>query len=99
MRTILLSIPLLVMLMALSGFYYTAPAQAPEFTAPCDAQSLDLSDCESNCRSNYGGEPFYRRGGGHIGFQRMIIFNRCMQRCQKAYWREFDEQIEDLKNE
>jgi hypothetical protein len=55
---------------------------------------FDRGDCEDQCRRRFGLNPYVLqyRDGGRLRFQ---LFARCMQDCNRRFWRDFDRESED----
>lgn len=56
--------------------------------------------CEIRCRSYFGippyGEEQWSGGGGGMGGSRFLIIARCIEECNKRFWKEFDEKMREL---
>jgi hypothetical protein len=60
-----------------------------------------LGDCEQDCRSRFGVDPYadvqFRggRGGGGSGFPYYAYAN-CIQQCNTKFWKRFDKEMDDI---
>ncbi len=73
-----------------------ASAQGPEIVR-LNAQGFDLQDCEQECRSIYGVDPYSQAGWwGGRNYDKGLYYQyaRCIQRCNKKYWKEFDRETD-----
>lgn len=57
--------------------------------------------CEIRCRSYFGIPPYGEEqwsggGGGSMGGSRFLIIARCIEECNKRFWKEFDEKMREL---
>jgi hypothetical protein len=58
----------------------------------------DLDSCQQDCRSQFGLDPYelHRgRGGGMEG--RYYLYARCIDNCNRRFWKRFDEETGDTK--
>lgn len=55
---------------------------------------FDREDCEEQCRRRFGVNPYVLqfRDGGILRFR---LYARCIQDCNRRFWRDFDEESED----
>jgi len=65
-------------------------------------EGFDRETCEIRCRSIYGIPPYGEEqwggggGGGGMGGSRYLIIARCIEECNKRFWKEFDEKMREL---
>lgn len=65
--------------------------------------NFDRESCEQSCRSRYGVGPipyveeqgWGGRGGTRPGY---YLYAACIDSCNRTYWRDFDQKMEDLKD-
>lgn len=74
-------------------------AWAEPFVGPNQSdESFDRETCLQECREMMG-DLYFRGGrGGHIrgGYtDRYTMYARCVQECEKKFWKEFDRQFKD----
>lgn len=54
------------------------------------------TDCLNDCRQWV--EGYYRRGrGGRTSDFRARMYARCIAKCERQFWKEWNREIEDLK--
>ncbi len=65
-------------------------------------EGFDRETCEIRCRSIYGIPPYVEEqqagGGGGMGsgYGRYLIIARCIEQCNKRFWKEFDHKMREL---
>jgi hypothetical protein len=69
-------------------FFVAAAVAVPNLSSTAAAQGFDRDGCLRNCQSL---RPV---GGSRAGW---AIYQRCMADCEREFWNEFDEKIEDLE--
>jgi hypothetical protein len=72
-------------------------AEGPDIVR-LNAQGVDLQDCEQECRSIFGIDPYSQRWWGRDGSNKGIYYAyaRCIQRCNNQYWKEYDSDTADV---
>ncbi len=87
-----------VALMIFGGLAAPNHAFTPVTTFEFD-EGFDREYCLQECRSKYLGEPYGlqgRRGGrGNLERVRARMYFRCVQRCEREFWKEFDSETEE----
>jgi hypothetical protein len=85
---------LFVIVVAVIGSLCLASAQAPTDGYQPEV-CFDLAACEQECRIRYGYELFRGRypgpGGGSYW-----VYTRCLQNCNRRFWKEFDRETDDM---
>jgi len=75
------------------------PAWAEPFAEPNQfGEGFDRETCLQECREMMGDLLFRGGRGGSIrgGYQdRYTMYARCVQECEKKFWKEFDRQFKD----
>lgn len=56
----------------------------------------DLEGCQQDCRSRFGIDPYFSRGGGTSVWHLYAI---CIQDCNIRFWKEYDKRMNELKEE
>ena len=63
-------------------------------------EGFNRETCEIRCRSIYGISPYieeHASGGGGMGtYARYLLIARCIEQCNKRFWKEFDEKMREL---
>ena len=94
MKHIQTVLKLFVITVAVIGSLYPALAQAPTDSYKPEV-CFDLAACEQECRMRYGYELYWRRyppsGGGSYW-----VYTKCLQNCNRRFWKEFDKETDDL---
>lgn len=84
---------------------YVPVMAEPSETVNAEIQTDSRQVCLEECKSRYGfGWPntfgLQYRGGGYGDWEAIKrMYFRCVQKCEKQYWEEFDEEMDDLENE
>jgi hypothetical protein len=102
-RKTLLTIAATVLL-SFSGFEYYLQAQSSEFPLGIGAESqygkvglheddFDRGVCEQDCRDQYGGVF------GSPDDPRARLYARCLQECERQFWKKFDRRTKELERE
>ena len=82
-----------VALMLFTGIATSSYAMAPGIVVQSE-EGFDREDCLEECRLKYGGDMFFlqggRQGGGGNWRIRARLYFRCVERCERAFWKEFD---------
>lgn len=81
-----------------TGFFYTAPAEAP-MVPETQAQIFDREDCHQQCSFDYGFDLYRFRGGGGYDSARIHAYYRCLERCDARFWKSYDNEMDDLDRE
>ncbi|MGO9571414.1 MAG: hypothetical protein ACLP5H_28145 [Desulfomonilaceae bacterium] len=101
-KTILLSAA--VILLVFSGLEYYLQAQSSEFPLGVTGESrygridllqggFDRETCERDCREQYG------VSFGPRDDPRARLYARCIQECERQFWKDFDSRTRDLERE
>ena len=105
MKTAIIISIMAVAFLGATGFFYTAPAEAP-MAPETQADYFDREDCQQTCAFDYGfdlyGLDLQRwsgRGGGGWNSARIHAYYRCLDRCDAKHWRDFDSDMDDLDRE
>ena len=91
-------------LLIFSGFEYHLQAQPAEFLLGVGAEllsgnvdlyqdSFDRGTCEQDCREAYGGVI------GRSDDPRARLYARCIQECERQFWRDYDRRVRDMERE
>lgn len=78
------------------GFFIPAHArEAQPVPLYSDGVGFDKADCEQECRSRFGVD-FYSLHfwGGGWDQGRYRLYARCIQECNRRFWREFDRETD-----
>lgn len=86
---------LFVIVVAVIGSLCIASAQAPTDSYIPEV-CFDLTACEEECRSRYGYELFWRGGYPPRGSGSYWVYTKCLQNCNRRFWKEFDKETDDM---
>ncbi len=95
----------LILAASLIFINYGPVMAGPSETANTQIQMDGRQSCLDECKSRYGfGWPntygLQYRGGGYGDWEAIKrLYFRCVQKCEKKYWEEFDEEMDNLENE
>jgi hypothetical protein len=72
----------------------TARVRLMQFGDP----DTDLDSCQQDCRSRYGLDMLeLHRGRGGDDRGRYYLYARCIEDCNRRFWKRFDKETEDTK--
>jgi hypothetical protein len=88
---------LIVVVLGVLGLLHV-PSSAAPLNLHQVSVGFDLEACQEECRIRYSYE-LYRgggRGGGGSGVGAFYGLARCVERCKRQFWKDFDQESDDL---
>jgi hypothetical protein len=73
---------------------------APDMGLMYGGSGSAYSDCQQDCRSQFGLDPYADiqfRGGGGGSFSGYYAYAACIQKCTTEHWKRFDREMDEVE--
>jgi hypothetical protein len=83
----------LTMLLGTASFFPVAAGDLKVVPQNPEESGFDREDCEEQCRRRFGVSPYFLHHRD-LGRLRYRLYARCIQDCNRRFWRNFDRDTE-----